>query len=204
MPNPIEPPAVFSVENIKGSPLSTVAAVLVAIATAIGNGAEVPHDLTGWLRLAGGIAIAVVLALLRGPQKVTTTTPLLVLGLGAALVSGGCSRPPDASPSTPGMAQIATLVVGGAGVACALGVPPEQRPAVFAGLIVFEHLLATDPATALTQAGTADSAINENAGMAYIWAVLHQWLDGLGTKGWDVYGATLLRQAVTACVQAIA
>lgn len=204
MPTPIKPPtAILSTDNIKGSPLSTVAAVLLAIATVLQNGDQVPHDVSGWLRLGGGIVVAVVLALLRGPQKVSTTS-LLVLGLGAALVSSGCSRPPDASPSTLGMAQIATLVVGGAGVACALGVPPEQRPAVSAGLIVFEHLLATDPATALTQAGTADSAINENAGMAYIWAVLHQWLDGLGTKGWDVYGATLLRQAVTACVQAIA
>lgn len=201
MPEPLSMPGasppVLSTANITKAPLMTVGAALVAVGTALQNGTEIPHTWEGWLRLAGGLAVSVLLALLRGPQR-STSMPVLLIAMAAALM--GCTG----SPVVPGADQIGTLVVGGVRVACAFGISAEQRPAVSTGLIMFGQLLASDPATALGQVQSETAPINDNPGMALIWAVLHQWLDGLGARGWDVYGATLLRQCVTACAQAIA
>ena len=203
VPSATQPP-MFALGNITGSPITTIAGIAAAIAQYLATqGPNMPHDAAGWASFAGGLVLAVLLAVFRGTGKATTVAIPLLLAITLSACKGGGTAPP--ATATPGASAqiVSTLVVGAASLGCTF-IPAVDRPAVSLGLSAFISLLATDPAAALDQANDPASTINANSGMGMVWAAIHSQLDNLGANGWSTYGVSLLKSAATACVQAIA
>lgn len=218
MPEPIQVPndtaPRLSTAHIVGSPLTTVGGFLAGFAAyLLTNGDQgIPDTWQGWLGLILGAVIAGAGALMRGTtvkrsgavagEIIWLLSSLAAFLLCLAMLVGCKGQTPPTPTSTEDLA-ITTLITGAAHVACAFGVPGNDRPAVTAGLVAFLALLNTDPATAMRHVEDPADPINQNLGMGYVWASLHSWLSTLGTNGWDVYGPRLMRTAVTVCIQAI-
>lgn len=119
MPEPLQLPAdrapVASTGNVTRSPVTTIAAVLAAIAQYLAiNGAEVPQNRTGWVSFALGVIMAGVGALIRDP-KMLTRTSVLICAMSTSLVLGSCSaqRPVTPEQQEAFVAAASGLALGG-------------------------------------------------------------------------------------------
>lgn len=70
MPDPLPTTPVFAAKNVTGSPLTTAAGILAAIAGYLQlNGAVMPHDTQSWISFAVGLLVAIGTAFLKTPGK---------------------------------------------------------------------------------------------------------------------------------------
>jgi hypothetical protein len=197
---PSAPTSILSMSNITGAPLVTISSVLAAVAQYLAvNGAALPQDTNGWVSFGIGLAMAIMGALARGPQAAKVATVLVALW--CATTIGAC-KSTSVTPSSQSAQVISALVQGAASMGCRL-IPPTDIPAVKLGLQAFIGLLSTNPTQAIADAENRDSALNTNLGMKWVWDAIHSQLDPIWATGWSAYGVGLLKQATTACLQAI-
>ena len=70
MPDNPQPAPLVHMENITGSPVTTIAGVLIGIGQYLATqGGALPHDTQGWVQFAMGLLIAVAGMLVRQPGK---------------------------------------------------------------------------------------------------------------------------------------
>jgi hypothetical protein len=101
MVEPIQVPGtpMFSTSNITGSPITTVAGVLAAVAQYLTiNGATMPSDAQGWASFAGGLILAILLALYRGTSAPKAAAPIILLAFALGACNKGNSPPPPPPP----------------------------------------------------------------------------------------------------------
>ena len=209
MVEPIQAPSappLFAWGNITKSPITTLAGVVAAVAQYLAvQGPNVPSDAQGWASFAGGLVLAILLALYRGSASVKVAVPLVLF----TLLELSCkptppTTPPTTNTPTPINTQVvSSLIVGATDLGCRWLIPPNDRPAVIGGLTLFVALLENNPAQALVDANTATSDINQNLGMGIIWGAIHNVLDTIDPNGWTLYGVWLLQTATTTCLRAI-